>query len=638
MNKELFGTKCVCLARVSTSAQDYQAQINALHKKADEFGLTIVKDIATKESGFKSYDKKEGFSELVKFMKDNDCRIVLCTELSRLSRKKFLLEQIKQWFIDNKIQLWVDDITFQLFNDKCEVDMTTDIVFSVFAAMAESEMKDKKKRMKRGIVELNKAGYSLTGKVTFGYTRKKSTEKIKGKFRSVMDVNEKEAEQIRTVYNWYLNGIDGVITKCSISQIHQECIARGFGKYLQSRSNVKKCLKNGLYTGHVITSHRRKNPEYWIFEDKKAPKYIETGSEMTITPIISQEVFDAVQAKMKGVNTRLVSTTPNTYADKSHKHNTLLAKMIYCPACGKFYLGDYRTRGGRDSYNYRCQNHKRHGASIISMKLLDYSVWAFCQDNFEKYLEYIQKFPGKIKSQEIKERIANIRLKRDEYEKELENLGTRFLLVKSLAASKAATDKFKQESNRIQKEIAACDAMLRREEKSLAESMKADVLSQDKNKTLSFIRSNKNEMKKFIAYVIRAVIPIFHNLDYIVVQVILHDNKMVYCTVDPEDNAPVLINNTYLVIHKRDNHRPKFLYISGHCKFDIDTKTFILPNFDKATLDEAMEDNDEVYFKKVKYTPLSIYGEDKPKDIGSVTETVVLTANKSETKPKSEVV
>ena len=126
-----FGTTCCCIARVSTSQQDYDAQTNALHAKAASLGLTVIKDIETKESGFRSLDKKEGFNELVEFMKANNCRIVICTELSRLSRKKFLLEQIKQWFIENRIQLIVIDINFTLFNNLGGVDMAADIVFSV---------------------------------------------------------------------------------------------------------------------------------------------------------------------------------------------------------------------------------------------------------------------------------------------------------------------------------------------------------------------------------------------------------------------------------------------------------------------------------------------------------------------------
>ena len=309
MNKNnYFGNTCVCIARVSTTRQDYEAQINALHKRAKAFGYTVIRDIQTKESGFMTFDKKEGFNELVDFLKQNDCRIVMCTELSRLSRKKFLLEKIKQWFIDNKIQLWVDDISFKLFDEATqETQMTTDIVFSLFAAMAESEMKEKFKRLKRGRTELVKEGYSIGGKTCFGYERIKEAERVHGRLRSKMVIKEDEAKQVRSVYDWYLNGIDGDMTRCSISQIQTECIARGFAKYLHSKRNVNKALKYEPYTGELVkTEHMQKNPEYWNYGNPEAPKYLLASSEMRLPAIIDRKTFDAVQKKMKKANPNMI--------------------------------------------------------------------------------------------------------------------------------------------------------------------------------------------------------------------------------------------------------------------------------------------------------------------------------------------
>ena len=105
-----FGKKCIILTRVSTTQQDYQFQLDALYKYAEDLGLDKpLIDISTKESGFRSMEAKDGFKKVIKFLSENDCRIVLCTELSRLAREKIILEQIKEWFVTNKIQLYVKD-------------------------------------------------------------------------------------------------------------------------------------------------------------------------------------------------------------------------------------------------------------------------------------------------------------------------------------------------------------------------------------------------------------------------------------------------------------------------------------------------------------------------------------------------
>ena len=620
MNKNLFGNTCVCLARVSTSAQDYQAQINALRKRAKEFGLKVIKEIATKESGFLSYDKKEGFNELTKVLSETGCKIVLCTELSRLSRRQFLLEYIKQWFIDNKIQLWVDDIEFLLFKDSMEVDVSTNIIFSVFAAMAESEMKDKKKRTKRGLVDLNKAGFCLTGRVTYGYERVRTDYRIKGKIRTRLKVNDKAADEIRSVYDWYLNGIDGDFSRCSMRQIREECVARGFGSYLHSKRNINKCLKNELYTGHTITHNKRKNPDFWTLGDKNAPKYIATSTEITTETIIPRETFDAVQSKMKGANSRMVpvSSSTNTYADKSRTHVTLLSKLITCPRCKNFYMGEYDHRRGQENYFYRCLNHKSHGAFTISMKFLDFIVWEFCKAQYDIFIEYFKKYSTYTDTDDVQKRIENIQKKKKEYEDMLEKLVIRYLSVQSIAKSDYSDKRFEKESKKIKDEIGNCDAMIRKEKTSITEKMRVKVMAANRLKALSTIESNKAEMKKYVAYVIRTIVPIYQDMDYIVVQVFLMNEKILYYTYyEPDHRDHEFLFRNYLIINKRDIQSPKFRYISCPCEFDIDTQTFKLPNSNMATLDDAMADVDELYFKEVHYNPLQIYDKDKSRQMGN---------------------
>ena len=117
MNTTLFGNRCVAVARVSTYIQDTKAQAATLENMAKQLGLTLEKTFETKESGFISLDKKEGFGQLQDYLTNNNVRIVLVTEISRLARRKIILEQIKQWFLDNNIQLYVINISFSLFDD-----------------------------------------------------------------------------------------------------------------------------------------------------------------------------------------------------------------------------------------------------------------------------------------------------------------------------------------------------------------------------------------------------------------------------------------------------------------------------------------------------------------------------------------
>ena len=614
-----FGSTCVCLARVSTSKQDYDAQINALHKEAANCGYTVLKDIATKESGFRSFDKKEGFNELIDFLNNNNCRIVMCTELSRLSRKQSLLGLIKDWSIDHKIQLIVIDIKFKLFDeDTLQTNLSQDLVFSIFSTFAANEMREKFARLKRGRAELVKDGYSISGKTCFGYDRVRTSEKIKGKYRYQMVVNEKQAKQIRTIYDWYLYGIDGDITKCSTTKIKDECIARGFDRYLHSKRNVNKALKYKQYTGELVTTNnRRKNPEYWDYGDKSKPKYVYSSSEIKMPMIIDKKTFDAVQKKMGNSCTlkKADATSPTGFADKSRKHFTLLSKLVVCPVCDNFFLGEYRIKKNERgiSTNYRCLNHKPHGVSALSMRYLDFSAWSFCILQQTKYKDYLQSMPKSFNTTEIEKRIDNLNKRKELLRDDLVTLSKRYLDVKSVVEDEEITRKYNADSKRLKKEIADCDILIQKEQENLNFQKRAIERAWETGEFISKLSDNKIEMRKYIQHILKAIIPVYHDADYYVLKLVLRSDSYQYFSIDPKEyNSNGLPYSNYIIIYKRDNLRPKFRLISANCKFDVSTKKFLLPDHASGTLETVFQDEEEVYFKSIEYKQLNIYDDDAP--------------------------
>lgn len=618
MEGNYFGNKCVIIARVSTVPQDLQAQIEHLKRVAERKGLEIAGVIQTKESGFRSIDKKEGFNTLTEQLKTLDCHYVICTELSRLARKKIILETIKQYFIDHKIQLWVDDMNFQLFDENGSVDYSTDIVFSVFAAMAESEMKEKKKRMKRGITALNLDGYSVMGKVPFGYKRVLSTVKVQGKYRNQMIVDESAAEQVRAVYNMYLYGIDGDETKSSISQIHQECIARGYKDYLHSRRNVNKALKYHPYTGEEERSeHLRKNADYWAYGDETADKYVKCSSCYRLPQIVPVEIFNAVQEKMKKVSTRIErSSDTEVYIDKSRLHITMLSKMIICPYCKSFYHGEYRYRKERDVFLcvYRCPKHQTHGSTEISMRILDASVWAFCKLRYSKFVDYIKKFPSMLNVDEIQERISNLQAEMAKLQTELEDLAIKYIETKGMDKSGRIKAQYEKDSRTIQDKMAQLDSRMKMEETRLAENANAEAFAASMDKTIEYVEGSKEEMRKYVREIVRCIIPIYRQKHYSVVQIILLKGEMEVLTFNPEEyGAEDQEIRNYLVIDTLDTWEPKIRYISGPCSFDSSGGTFHIAGAIDATIIQAFEDTEDEFFKDLPFIRMDLYSEDGPK-------------------------
>ena len=124
--------KCLLLTRVSTKYQDFTPQEEDLKKYANELGYEVVDIISTKESGFRTIERKDGFRQVKEFFATHpDCRTLIITELSRLSRYDDVLIHCKTYFKEHKIQLIVKDINFRLFDENGNYNYSSDITYNI---------------------------------------------------------------------------------------------------------------------------------------------------------------------------------------------------------------------------------------------------------------------------------------------------------------------------------------------------------------------------------------------------------------------------------------------------------------------------------------------------------------------------
>ena len=601
-----FGRNCIILTRVSTSQQDYQFQLDALYKYAKELGLNKpLIDISTKESGFRSMESKDGFKRVIEFLNENDCRVVLCTELSRLAREKIILEQIKEWFVTNKIQLYVKDQNFRLFNDDGEVDMSTDIIFSVYASMAQSEMKEKKKRMSRGLKSLLASGFSIVGPTPFGYVKKKTEEKVHGKYRSYLDINEEQAKQVQTIFDWALHGINADKTKCSARAIALEAVARGFDPYLTSLSNVKKCLTNEGYTGSKTTHNKRKNPAYWEYGHKDEPRYIESESHTIKYPqIISKERFDAVQKRMNSEYTHLAEVATNVYADKSRSHVSILSKLLVCPVCGHFMTGSYRMRDDRLVCYYRCgQYHENRGT--FAMPLFDTAIWCFCKSNWKSYIEFLKKSAG-TDTAEIEKRKANFEQMAEEVEKEKEDYLEQIVSLGKMSPRLEA---------RVKEKIAEYDKQIKGYKSSiLKEQESLETLSQmtDLSDTELAVENSKDDMRKYVQLIINKVYCVYRTPRLTIMEVRLNKGVMVQYTTIYEKKPETEVS-VYLLVDGVQGYSPKLRCIySPEITLDRANGLFLYGER-ILTTDDVFSDIDDTFSRELLFRRLDIYQDDIPK-------------------------
>lgn len=390
--------KCLLLTRVSTKYQDFTPQEEDLKKYANDLGYEVAGIISTKESGFRTIERKDGFKQVKEFFSTNpDCRTLIITELSRLSRYDDVLIHCKTYFKENKIQLIVKDISFRLFDENGNYNYSSDITFNLFATIASSEMQQKKDRFQRAKTALREDGYIVGGRPRYGY----KIVEVAGK-RKTLEIIEEQAEQIRQVFDMYLKGK-------SIRKVKVECIAKGFDTYFHSSTNIQKCLRESAYIGTKTTNNKRKNYQYYELGKTNVDEYVTSSYTYSHYPeIVDKDIFDQVQALLT-----------HNCPEKSSRHISILAKLLYVAECDCSLIAEVKKYPAyackRECKYQNACNKKRYS---VSMKLVDSIVWQYLKENVELIEQEQLRTLNAESIANLQQEIANIELKIAEKEKE----------------------------------------------------------------------------------------------------------------------------------------------------------------------------------------------------------------------------
>lgn len=231
--------KAIILSRVSTAMQELESQTEKVKKEAlqhfKEEDLIIIEN---KESAVKkSEEELLGITEMKQYIANGDISTVYCYELSRLSRRPKVLYSLRDYFIENNVQLVVLSPYFRLLDESGKLNESSNIIFALYSTMAENEAIHLKERTKRGKAKARAQGKFIGGKDLFGYGH----DSNKNFF-----IKEDEANTVREIYSLYSKGMSKL-------QIAVEMRKRGLFLNFQSavdcHTHINDILHNESYTG-----------------------------------------------------------------------------------------------------------------------------------------------------------------------------------------------------------------------------------------------------------------------------------------------------------------------------------------------------------------------------------------------------
>ena len=320
--------KCILLVRVSTERQSFDAQEQELFQLAlsDGYAESDIIPICEKESGIKLKEEERKGLNAMKELIESDCAIdrVYAWEISRIARKKKILFSILEYLTDRKIQLIIKDPYLKLLLPSGEIDANAEMVFTLFAQMAESEMRNKAARFKRAKDDMKKNYQYRGGWLPLGY-------KVDNGY---IVIDEDKAAIVRLIFNLYVEGV-------STYKMSKELESRGFEMRL---TTIRHILANENYCSGLYPM------------------------------IISKEIWN------RKCNVALAN---DKAVDKSVKNLYFGAKLIKC-ACGRCYtaytstatylcMGKYHQNG--------CTNTKG-----ISINAVDSLLWWIAKQEYSMFL------------------------------------------------------------------------------------------------------------------------------------------------------------------------------------------------------------------------------------------------------------
>jgi site-specific DNA recombinase len=364
--------------RVSTQrqaqAQNSEQQLERLQAHARQQGWAVPLENVFRDDGYSGATlKRPGLDRLRDRVADREVELILVTAPDRLARnfvhQVLLLEELEK-----------HGCQVQFLDRPMSHDPHDQLLLQIRGAVAEYERSLISDRMRRGRQRKLESGLSLPWKrPLYGYRMDPDHPHDPAGVR----IQEKEAAVVRDLFAWYAED------SCSFFELarrlNRSHIPSPTGRQHWNLSTIRSMLTNPTYTGQVYANrwHRLGTlpQRAATLQPKNRSEYTRVDAPReewtlvaTVPALVSQEVFDRVQAKLS--MNRAFARRNNT------SHDYLLRALVSCGVCGLACTGRSTIHGHR---YYSCVGKRQpvysrrdeHCPSRLSpAPQLDEVVWA----------------------------------------------------------------------------------------------------------------------------------------------------------------------------------------------------------------------------------------------------------------------
>lgn len=169
--------KVVLYIRKSTLIQEYEHQENLLIDVCKKNSWEIIDTIRETISGTKKNEDREGITQLKNVVLHKKPQIVVCWEISRISRTSLGFHQLLSFLTENRVSLFIQNLNLHTLDETGKENHITGLILSLMAEIAKMETHTLKTRVKVALQNLKDKGVVLGRPKNTGDSKEKTIKK-----------------------------------------------------------------------------------------------------------------------------------------------------------------------------------------------------------------------------------------------------------------------------------------------------------------------------------------------------------------------------------------------------------------------------------------------------------------------------